>query len=87
MFQILPHLFTIGKTQKSCNRPEIKKNVVYWIPAIIELGTNKRCKIPAIPVHAAAPRYRIVLLVFAISDLNPPNYDLDVLTKVMVSYP
>jgi hypothetical protein len=34
-----------------------------------------RCKIPAIPVHAAAPRYRSVLLVFAISDPNPPNYD------------
>jgi hypothetical protein len=36
------------------------------MPAIIELGTNMRCKIPAVPVQAAAPRYRGLLLVFTI---------------------
>ena len=52
-YHILPHLFSIGMTQKIWAIPEIIKNIPEFGFLPITLGTNERCNIPAMAVVAA----------------------------------
>jgi hypothetical protein len=53
-YQTLPHLFSIGMTQKIWAIPEIIKNIPEFGFRPITLGTKERCNIPAMAVVAAA---------------------------------
>jgi hypothetical protein len=53
-YHVLPHLFSIGITQRIWAIPETMKNVPEFGFRPITLGTKIRCNIPAMAVVAAA---------------------------------